>query len=76
MTTTVYYYLTPSGKNVIREFILSLQKDQQAKVRRILQLISEYGLSSAIPHIKKLSGAPFWEIRIALKRFQDWKSSH
>jgi len=62
--STVYYYITASGKNIVREFIVSLQKKQQAKVRRSLQLISEYGLSSAIPHIKKLSGTPLWEIRL------------
>ena len=63
-TTKIYYYLTPSGKNVIREFILSLQKNQQVKVRRILQLINDYGLTPANPHIKKLIGTPLWEIRI------------
>jgi len=63
-STKIYYYLAPFGKNVIREFILSLQKNQQAKIRRILQLINDYGLTSANPHIKKLSGTPFWEIRI------------
>jgi phage-related protein len=62
--TNIYYYLALSGKNVVREFILSLQKNQQAKVRRILQLINEYGLVTANPHIKKLIGTPFWEIRI------------
>lgn len=62
--TKINYYLTPSGKNVIREFILSLQKNQQAKVRRILQLINDYGLTSANPHIKKIIGTPLWEIRI------------
>jgi len=35
----VIYYITPSGKNVVREFIFSLQKQQQVKVRRTLQLI-------------------------------------
>jgi phage-related protein len=62
--TTIYYYHPVNGKNVIREFILSLQIRQQAKVRRMLQLISEYGLSAVIPHIKKLSGTPLWEIRL------------
>ena len=61
---TIYYYITSSGKNIVREFIVSLQKEQQAKIRRTLQLINEYGLSSAIPHIKKLSSTPLWEIRI------------
>lgn len=62
--TEVRFYATPSEKNVIREFILSLEKPQQAKVRRIFQVISEYGLSSVLPHIKKLTGTPLWEIRI------------
>jgi len=63
-STKIYYYLTPSGENVVREFILSLQKPQQAKIRRVLQLINDYGLIAANPHIKKLIGTPFWEIRI------------
>jgi len=31
---------------------------------RILHVIEEYGLKSAIPHLKKLKGTPLWEIRI------------
>ena len=62
--TNIIYYLSPHGKNVVREFILSLQKNQQAKIRRILQLIYEYGVTSANPHLKKLPGTPLWEIRI------------
>ena len=69
MKTDVHYYATPNGTNVIREFILSLEKRQQAKVRRIFQTISEYGLSSILPHTKKLTGRhfgkyAFWEMTI------------
>lgn len=64
MKTNVLYYATPNGTNVIRGFILSLEKRQQAKIRRIFQAVSEYGLSSILPHIKKLTGTPLWEIRI------------
>jgi len=63
-STEIYYYLKPNGQNVIRKFILTLPKNQQAKLRRVLQLISEYGLTSANPHLKKLTGTPLWEIRI------------
>ena len=63
-STKIYYYLNPSGENVIRKFIISLQKTQQAKIRRTLQLISDYGLTPANPHLKKLAGTPLWEIRI------------
>jgi phage-related protein len=64
MNVKIIYHTSTSGKNYVREFILSLQKHQQAKIRRLLQLITEYGLSSIIPHTKKLSGTPLWEIRI------------
>ncbi len=64
MKTAVLYYASPNGTNVIREFILTLEKHQQAKVRRIFQVITEYGLSSILPHTKKLTGTPLWEIRI------------
>lgn len=36
----------------------------KAKAFRIVQYIKEYGLIAVIPHIKKLTGTPFWEIRI------------
>jgi phage-related protein len=60
----VFYYISTSGKNPVREFILSLQKPQQAKVRRILTLAENYGLDLIKPYVKKLSGTPLWEIRI------------
>ena len=62
--TVIYYYLTARGDNPVREFIVSLQKRQQAKVRRVLESVTEYGLLSIIPHVKKLVGLPLWEIRI------------
>ena len=60
----VYYYITPRGENVVREFILSLEKHQQIKVRRILMTIEKYGLDPIVSHIKKLTGTPLWEIRL------------
>ena len=63
-STKIYYYLNSSGENVIRKFIISLQKSQQAKIRRKLQLINDYGLTQANPRLRKLSGTPLWEIRI------------
>jgi len=64
MKTTVYYYVTPTDKKVVQEFINSLEKVQQAKVIRIIKTIEEYGLESIVPHIKKLTGTPLWEMRI------------
>lgn len=62
--TKVIYYTTIQGNNPTRKFIESLQESQQRKVTRILTYIKEYGLVTAIPHIKKLSSTPLWEIRI------------
>lgn len=62
--TTVYYYISPNGNNPVREFIVSLEMRQRAKVRRILMLAETYGLESIRPYVKKLSGSPLWEIRV------------
>lgn len=60
----VVYYTSNSGFNPIKLFLDSLEKKQQSKLLRILEQIKEYGLQSVIPHLKKLSGLPLWEIRI------------
>lgn len=62
--TKVIYYLTSSGENPVRDFMDSLQKQDKAKIFRIVQTIEKYGLLSILPHIKKLTCTPFWEIRI------------
>ena len=60
----VVYYVSPSGKNPVSKFIDSCIKPQQVKILRIFRHLEEYGPQTAISHIKKLSGTPFWEIRI------------
>lgn len=62
--TKVIYYTNTTGENPTRKFIESLQEKQQRKIIRILTYIEEYGLITAIPHVKKLTGTPLWEIRI------------
>jgi phage-related protein len=60
----IIYYTTSNGRNPVKEFLESITKKQKAKVFRIFQVLKEYGLSSIIPHVKKLTGTPLWEIRI------------
>ncbi|PIQ70413.1 hypothetical protein COS55_03385 [Candidatus Shapirobacteria bacterium CG03_land_8_20_14_0_80_40_19] len=60
----VIYYISPSSENPIKDFLDSITKIQKAKVFRVFGLYEKYGLSSIIPHTKKLTGTPFWEIRI------------
>ncbi len=60
----IYYYVSPTGSNPIKQFIDSLTHQQQTKILRIFQYIQEYGLTAHLPQIKKLTGTPLWEIRI------------
>jgi phage-related protein len=62
--TKVVYYLTPKDENPVKDFVESLAKKQKAKIFHIFTLLETYGLSSIIPHVKKLTSTPFWEIRI------------
>jgi|SRR3989344_2395891 len=60
----ILYYVTLSGDNPFSNFLDQLSNNQQTKILRIFSNIKVYGLSSILPHVKKLSGTPFWEIRI------------
>ena len=60
----VIYFTSLAGVNPVSDFIDSLSQKQQVKILRIFMYIREYGLQSIIPHIKKVSGTPLWEIRI------------
>ncbi|MBU3935294.1 type II toxin-antitoxin system RelE/ParE family toxin [Patescibacteria group bacterium] len=60
----VIYYTTSQGKNPVEIFLDSLEKKDKAKIIRILQYVEIYGSITTLPHVKKLSGTPFWEIRI------------
>lgn len=59
----IYYYISSSDDNPVKEF-LDERPYAKSKAFRIFQYIKEYGLTVAIPHIKKLTGTPLWEIRI------------
>lgn len=61
---SVIYYVSESGEIPVRDFLDTAKPSLKTKVLRILFHVSEYGFQSIIPHIKKLSGTPFWEIRI------------
>ncbi len=61
---SVIYYVSKSGVIPVRDFLDAANPPLKTKALRILLNISEFGLQSVIPHIKKLSATPFWEIRI------------
>lgn len=60
----VSYFKSENGKCPIQEFLDSLDNKQQSKVLRYFLLLKQYGLTPVMPHVKKLTGTPLWEIRI------------
>lgn len=62
MTKIIYLHNTSRRKS--SKNLDSLQKQQKAKIFRIFQYIETYGLSLVLPHVRKLTGTPLWEIRI------------
>lgn len=62
--TKILYYFSSDSRNPIKDFIDSLEHKQKAKIFRIFQTIQQYGLEAVMPHIKKLTGLPLWEMRI------------
>ena len=62
--TTIIYYASPTSDNPVSDFLDRLTSIQQAKLLRIISYAEIYGLQSILPHVKKLSGTPLWEIRI------------
>ena len=61
--TSIKFFLDHRGKNPVGDF-LDENKNIKIKAMMIFHNITEFGLISVIPHIKKLSGLPLWEIRI------------
>lgn len=59
----IIYYISATGENPVKKF-LDAHLKTKLKALRILSHIEEFGLNYAIPHIKKLTGTPLWEIRI------------
>jgi len=62
----INYFISSSGENPIKLF---LDKYPKVKVKtfHIFLNIEKYGLTTAIPHIKKLKNTSLWEIKIVGK---------
>lgn len=58
------YIMYQPGDIPVKDFLDKSRPSVKAKAFRIFLNITQYGLSALIPHVKKLSGTPLWEIRI------------
>jgi phage-related protein len=63
MAWDIEYYKTPSGHEVVNDFINSLQKIPHAKLLRELDLLETYGAELGMPHAKAMSGG-LLELRV------------
>lgn len=57
-------YESLRGDQPVEEFIKSLDGKVRLKISRTLDLLEEFGLKGAYPHVKKLTGTSLWELRI------------
>ncbi len=63
-TWRVTYYVTAGGNIPVRDFLNAAAPTLKVKALRLFLHLSEYGLQGVIPHLKKLTGTPLWELRI------------
>lgn len=57
-------YESLSGDQPVEDFFKSLDEKARLKISRTLDLLEEFGLEGAYPHVKKLTGTSLWELRI------------
>ena len=60
----IIYYETFQGKYPVLEFIQDLGVRAQNKIVEALEQLEEFGILLGRPHSKKVTGTPFWELRI------------
>lgn len=60
---TIEYYRTASGRAPVEKFVENLTTNAQIKISDALDLIKEFGTSLGLPHVKKVTKTPLWELR-------------
>ncbi len=64
MAWEIVFYESRSGNKPVKEFLDSLEGIVRNKVYSSLELLKEYGINLSLPHVKKITGTPLWELRI------------
>lgn len=60
----IEYFRTINNNSPLEDFIDKLDAKTQIKVSDTLDLIKEFGINLGMPHTKKVTGTPLWELRI------------
>ena len=57
-------YENTRGEKPVEAFFDSLEAKAKLKINYAIELLEEFGLAGAYPHVKKLTGSNLWEYRI------------
>lgn len=60
----IVYYKTLQETNPVYDFVNSLDGKAKSKIINAIDLLEEFGVRLGLPHVKKLTGTPLWELRI------------
>lgn len=60
----VLFYAIADGSSPISAFLDKLSDSARSKVTRQIRYMEEFGLTSAVPSLRKVSSYDFWEVRI------------
>ena len=60
----VSFYTPKNKESPISEFLDSSNEILRAKIVKQLKYIEEFGLTPAIPNLRKVIATPLWELRI------------
>ncbi len=59
----VIYYKAASGDQPVKSFIEAQPGKVQAMIRKGFRLLRERNVSLGMPHVRKMAGRDFWELR-------------
>lgn len=60
----IIYHKTQQGASPVYAFINSLDAKVKSKIIDTIDLLEEFGIRLGLPHAKKLTGTPLWELRV------------
>ena len=58
------FYTQPNKISPIKNFLDKSNETVRTKILRQLKYVQEFGLTRAVPNLRKLSNTPLWELRI------------
>ena len=67
----VEFYQDERGRQPVREWLLTVEAKERARVRWAIRLLETYGTRLTMPYSRHLRGK-LWELRIAARR-QDYR---